>query len=174
MLSPDLYITRVLDIDLDGLAQRGIDTLLIDLDNTLLPRDTNVVPDELKAWAADVKRRGMRACLVSNNWHERVHNVAHELDIDLVAKAVKPLPFAFRRALRVCGSTRKRAAIIGDQLFTDVLGGKLLGIYTVMVLPLAATDLPHTLMLRHAEKLFLGDRKPVLGMRDASREEGVS
>ncbi len=174
MLSPDLYITRVLDIDLDTLVARGIDTLLIDLDNTLLPRDTNVVPPELKAWAADVKRRGMRACLVSNNWHERVHAVASELDIELVAKALKPLPFAFRRALELCDSDRKHAAVVGDQLFTDVLGGKLLGMYTVMVLPLAATDLPHTLALRHVEKMFLGNRKPVLGKKEASREEEVS
>ena len=100
--------------------------------------------------------------------------MARELDCDLVAKALKPLPFAFRKALKMCGSTRKRAAVIGDQLFTDVLGGKLLGMYTVMVLPLAATDLPHTLMLRHVEKLFLGDRKPVLGKKEASREEEAS
>jgi HAD superfamily phosphatase (TIGR01668 family) len=161
LLSPDLYITRVLDIDLDMLADRGIDALLIDLDNTLLPRDTNEVPEELKAWAADVKRHGMRVCLVSNNWHERVTRVAGELQFDLVSKALKPLPFAFLKALRICGSTRKKAAVIGDQLFTDILGGRMLGIYAVMVLPLSATDLPHTLALRHVEKLFLGDRKPV-------------
>jgi HAD superfamily phosphatase (TIGR01668 family) len=161
MLSPDLYITRVLGIDLDALADRGIDTLLMDLDNTLLPRDTNEVPEELKLWAADVKRHGMRVCLVSNNWHERVTRVAGELGFDLVSKAMKPLPFAFSKALRLCGSTRKHAAVIGDQLFTDILGGKLLGMYTVMVLPLSATDLPHTLALRHLEKLLLGDRQPV-------------
>ncbi len=161
MLSPDLYITRVLDMDLDALRAEGIDTLLVDLDNTLLPRDTNVVPDELKLWSAEVKRRGMKVCLVSNNWHERVTLVACELDCLLVSKAVKPMPFAFLRALKLCGSKRKTAAVVGDQLFTDVLGGKLLGMRTVLVSPLSATDLPHTLMLRRLERLVLGSRQPI-------------
>ncbi len=168
MLSPDLYVTRVQEIDLDALAAEGVDTLLIDLDNTLLPRDTNVVPAELKAWAAGVKARGMRVCLVSNNWHERVTKVAGELDCDLVSKAVKPLPFAFLRALDRCGSRRRGAAVIGDQLFTDVLGGKLLGMRTVLVLPLSETDLPHTLMLRRVERLLLRGRQPTDGMKVAS------
>jgi hypothetical protein len=161
VLSPDIYITRVLDIDLDALEADGVDTLLVDLDNTLLPRDTNVVPDDLKAWAAGVREHHMRVCLVSNNWHERVHHVASELGFDLVSKAVKPLPFAFLKALKKCGSTRAKAAVIGDQLFTDVLGGKLLGMKTVLVVPLSQTDLPHTLLLRRLERLVLGSRQPV-------------
>lgn len=161
MLSPDLYHRSVLDIDLDALSARGIDTLLVDLDNTLLPRDTSVVPDELREWAARLADRGFRVCLVSNNWHERVHAVASELGADLVAKALKPLPFAFLRGLRRVGSDRSRAAVIGDQVFTDVLGGKLLGMLTVLVVPLSESDLPHTLVLRRIERLLLADREPV-------------
>lgn len=161
MLSPDYYLTSVHGLDLDELAGRGIDTLLVDLDNTLLPRDTNVVPDELRAWAADLSRRGFKVCLVSNNWHQRVSTVAAELGFDLVDKAVKPLPFAFLRALKKVGSTRRRAAVVGDQLFTDVLGGKLLGMTTVMVAPLSETDLPHTLLLRRLERVALAGRKPL-------------
>ncbi len=168
MLSPDLYITRVLDLDFDALTAEGVDTLLVDLDNTLLPRDTNVVPPELKQWSRDAREHGMTLCLVSNNWHERVHSVARELDCLLVAKAVKPLPFAFLRALKLCGSSRKSAVVIGDQLFTDVLGGKLLGMRTALVEPLSATDLPHTLALRRLERLFLRDRQPVGSNRTSS------
>ena len=77
-----------------------------------------------------------------------------------MAKAVKPLPFAFLRALKLVASTRRRSAIVGDQLFTDVLGGKLLGIMTIMVLPLSASDLPHTLLLRRVERVLLAGRQP--------------
>jgi HAD superfamily phosphatase (TIGR01668 family) len=171
MLSPDLYIRRVLDLDLDMLADQGIDTLLLDLDNTLLPRDTNVVPDEVKEWAARIKSNGVSVCLVSNNWHERVTHVADELGFDLVSKAVKPLPFAFLRGLKKCGSSRSAAAVVGDQLFTDVLGGKLLGMRTVLVLPLSASDLPHTLMLRRLERVVLGARQPVDRTEKPSGEE---
>lgn len=160
MLTPTLYLRSVLDIDLDDLKARGVDTLLMDLDNTLLPRDSSIVPGEIVAWSATLAEKGFTVCLVSNNWHERVKEVAEELGFSLVAKAVKPLPFAFLRALRVVGSTRRRSAIVGDQMFTDVLGGKLLGITTILVLPLSHSDLPHTLFLRRIEKLLLAGRQP--------------
>lgn len=160
MLIPDQYLTSVCDIDLDALSAQGVDTLLMDLDNTLLPRDSSIIPDEIIEWAASLPGKGFRVCLVSNNWHTRVHEVAEELGFQLVAKAVKPLPFAFWRALRLMGVGRKQCAVVGDQMFTDVLGGKLVGIKTIMVLPLSASDLPHTLLLRHVEKVFLGGRQP--------------
>jgi HAD superfamily phosphatase (TIGR01668 family) len=160
LFAPDLYVRSVHAIDLDVLASKGVRALLLDLDNTLLPRDTNVVPDELKAWAVDLRDRGFSVCLVSNNWHERVRRVADELGFDLVDRAVKPLPFAFLAALRRAGATAREAAVIGDQVFTDILGGKLLGIRTVLVEPLSSTDLPHTLLLRRLEALVLKGRTP--------------
>ncbi len=160
-LEPDLYHTGVHSIDLDALQAIGIDTLLVDLDNTLLPRDTNEVPEDLRVWAIGLRTRGFRVCLVSNNWHERVKAVADELGFELVAKAVKPLPFAFLAALRKLGSSRDRAAVVGDQLFTDVLGGKGLGMKTVLVVPLTQSDLPHTLVLRKLEGLVLAGRRPL-------------
>jgi len=159
--SPDDYLVDVHAIDLAALKDAGIDTVLIDLDNTLLPRDTNVVPSELSEWARELTDRGFKVCLVSNNWHERVKSVADELGFELVSKAVKPLPFAFLRALSKVGSQRKRAVMVGDQLFTDVLGGRLLGMRTVLVTPLSQTDLPHTLLLRRLERLVLAGRTPL-------------
>jgi uncharacterized protein len=161
MFSPDYYLRSVSDIDLDALRARGIDTLLVDLDNTLLPRDTSEVPEAARTWVRSLSAEGFTVCLVSNNWHGRVSEVADELGIDLVAKAVKPLPFAFLRALRRVGSKRSRAVVVGDQMFTDVMGGKLLGMATVMVLPLSESDLPHTLALRRIERVLLAGRQPL-------------
>lgn len=159
-LMPDYYYSSVHAVDLDELAAAGVRVLLLDLDNTLLPRDTNVVPDELKAWAGTLRARGFRVCLVSNNWHERVHHVASELGFELVDKAVKPLPFAFTRALARTHGRANETAVIGDQLFTDILGGRIMGMRTVLVAPLSATDLPHTLLLRRLEALVLKGRVP--------------
>lgn len=161
LLRPDDYVVDVHAIDLDALRASAIDTLLIDLDNTLLPRDTNVVPQSLRDWAGDLAAGGFRVCLVSNNWHERVKTVADELGFDLVSKAVKPLPFAFLRALGKVDSQRQRAAVVGDQLFTDVLGGGLLGMHTILVTPLSNSDLPHTLLLRRLERMVLAGRTPL-------------
>jgi HAD superfamily phosphatase (TIGR01668 family) len=159
-LGPDVYVSSVQAIDLDALWRDGVRVLLLDLDNTLLPRDTNVVPDSSRTWVAEVVSRGFRVGLVSNNWHQRVHRIADELGLDLVDRAIKPLPFAFLKALSRAGARRSETAIVGDQLFTDILGGKLLGMRTVLVSPLSATDLPHTLLLRHAEAIVLKGRVP--------------
>jgi len=161
VLSPDHYYRDVYAMDLDALRFAGIDTLLVDLDNTLLPRNSADIPDATREWAATVTGRGFKVCLVSNNWHDRVVGVARELGFDLVAKAVKPLPFAFLRALSRANSTRAKAAVVGDQMFTDILGGKMLGITTVLVTPLTGSDLPHTLLLRRIERALLAGRQPL-------------
>ncbi len=150
LLRPDRYVTSVLAIEPESLVSAGIAGLILDLDNTLLPRDTSIVPDAFAAWLAETTAR-LDVCFVSNNWHERVHEVAGELGVPIVARAIKPLPFAFIRALRVLGLKRRQVAVVGDQLFTDVLGGNLIGATTVLVQPLSQTDLPHTLLLRKVE-----------------------
>jgi len=156
LFRPDEYLTDVLAIDLERLRREGIEALIMDLDNTLLPRDTSIVPPAMDAWVRALPNAGLRVCFVSNNFHERVVEVAAELGLPLVAKAVKPLPFAFLRAFKVVGVSRRHCAVVGDQYFTDILGGKLLGCRTIMVLPLSASDLPHTLLLRRVERLIMG------------------
>jgi HAD superfamily phosphatase (TIGR01668 family) len=159
-LQPDLYYDSIASVDLDALASRGVIALLVDLDNTLLPRDTSEFPPSSLAFAARVRDAGMTACLVSNNWHERVHSAACELGFDLVPRALKPLPFAFLAGLRRLGATRSQTAVIGDQVFTDIVGGNALGMLTVLVRPLSSSDLPHTLLLRTLEARVLGGRTP--------------
>lgn len=161
MLSPDYYYRSVQDIDFGELRQRGVTTLLVDLDNTLLPRNSEAVTDSACEWARAAEREGMRVCVVSNNWHGRVRDVAAQLGVPIVAKALKPFPAAFRRALTVTGASRDQVAVVGDQIFTDILGGKLFGAVTILVTPLSTSDLPHTKLLRHLEHMLLADRRPL-------------
>jgi HAD superfamily phosphatase (TIGR01668 family) len=161
LLKPDLYYSAVGEVDLAALASSGVRWLLVDLDNTLLPRDTGELPPSAFEFADRVHEAGMDACLVSNNWHGRVSAVAAELGFDYVSKALKPLPFAFLTALDRMGGERHRAAVIGDQIFTDILGGNLLEMRTVLVSPLSRSDLPHTLLLRKLEARVLSKRAPI-------------
>jgi HAD superfamily phosphatase (TIGR01668 family) len=160
LLTPDRYYTNVEAIDLEDLRRLGVEGQLLDMDNTILPRDTSELRQELRDWATRTAEDGFRLCLVSNNWHGHVSAVAEQLGIPLVARAVKPLPFAFLRGMRLLGVDARRAAVIGDQLFTDVLGGNLVGATTVLVDPLSRSDLPHTLLLRLIEARIMADRKP--------------
>ena len=161
MLAPDLYYSSVTAIDLAMLTEAGVRHLLMDLDNTLMPRDRSDVPAEVRQWIAALPGFGMDACLVSNNWHAHVQGVADMIGMPIVAKALKPFPSAFRKGLSVVGGTPDTTAVIGDQVFTDILGGNLLGMTTVLVRPQSSSDLPHTLLLRRAERLVLAGREPL-------------
>jgi HAD superfamily phosphatase (TIGR01668 family) len=160
LLSPDEFYTTVLAIDMVELREQGVRALLVDLDNTLLSRDSRELGDDVRAWVARARADGFSLCVVSNNWHGFVHAVVSDLGIELVARALKPLPFGFRRGMRLLGATPATTAVIGDQVFTDVLGGNLAGATTVLVEPLSRTDLPHTLLLRLIEGRVLADREP--------------
>ncbi len=160
-LTPDLFYTSVSAVELESLADRGIRGLLIDLDNTLLARDSPDLQESAFDFVRRVRSAGMTACLVSNNWHGRVHAAARQLGFGLVPRALKPLPFAFARGCRLLGVDRTEAAVIGDQLFTDILGGNAAGLTTVLVLPLSSADLPHTLLLRRIEARVLRARMPI-------------
>lgn len=160
-LKPDRYFSRISRIDIErDLIGRGFTHVLMDVDNTILTRDTHEVPRDVAVWLGRARTAGLSFCLVSNNWHEGVYRLAEELELPIVAKAVKPLPPAFLMALRKIGARRASTVVIGDQLVTDVLGAHALGMTAYLLQPLVEQDLPHTLMLRHFERLVMRDRKP--------------
>jgi HAD superfamily phosphatase (TIGR01668 family) len=159
-LRPDEYLSSVLMIDAQGLVDKGVTTLLLDIDNTLVPRDSGLLSDEACAWVESLKAAGLRLCLVSNNWHKSVFRHSERLGLPVVYKAMKPAPFAFLRGLRKAQGLRRSAAVVGDQLLTDVLGARLLGMSAILVRPLAKADLRHTLLLRRVESLFMRGMTP--------------
>lgn len=160
MLRPDNYLTDVRSLDPGELVAAGVRALLVDIDNTLLPRGTDSVPPEYVAWLGRAAAAGLGVCFVSNSWRAIVRQRAAELGYPLVAKALKPLPFGFRAGARLLGVRIEECAVVGDQIFTDILGGNLAGSRTVLVLPLSLVDLPHTLLLRRVERLIMAGRAP--------------
>lgn len=157
---PNYYVNSVFDIDLEFLKNEGINNILLDLDNTILPRDRDEIPEEIQAWVLNLKAQGFKICLVSNNWQSRILEVAGHLGLEIVTKAVKPLPPAFLLGLRRLGARPRNTVMIGDQLFTDVAGAAFLGMMTIMVMPLTEKDLKHTLFLRNFERVLMRGRKP--------------
>lgn len=155
---PDRFLTRVTALDpASDIAQAGFSHVFLDLDNTLLTRDTHEVPADIRAWLDGLREAGVAACILTNNWHHGAHEWAQRLGLPIVSHAIKPLPFAYFAAMRKVGARRKTTLCIGDQLITDVWGGHVLGMKVAMVKPLVEADLKHTLMLRHVEKLFMRD-----------------
>lgn len=156
LIRADRYVASVDRIDVDELCDEGVRCVLVDRDNTLVPRDTKVVPPEVRDWLGQLKEVGISVCMVSNNFHtESVCASADELGCHVVHHALKPAPFSIGRALRMEGVTADQAVLVGDQVFTDVLAGNLAGVRTVLVRPLCKTDLWFAKPARLIERLFL-------------------
>lgn len=151
-LFPDSRFESIYDIDLKALESYGIKALILDLDNTIVARDSSIATEELKQWLTHIKEQGFKACIVSNNWKQRVSGIAKQVDLPLVARAVKPRTVAFTRAMDVLGTSREETAVIGDQIFTDILGGNLTGLRTILVVPLSNSEPMVTKFLRHLER----------------------
>ena len=152
----DLHVDTLPEVSLARLADNGIRGIVVDLDNTVCAYRQPELAPGVAAWIADAKARGFALVLVSNNFSERVGAVGARLGIPVVPNALKPLPFAFLRALRALRTPRSATVVIGDQLFTDVLGAKLLGMRTILTKPLVASDFPLTRVLRFLERTIAG------------------
>jgi len=154
-LKPDFFINSIYDIDAHWLAYRNIRALIIDVDNTIMARNDGSPGCKLKNWVTHLRDSGIELLMVSNNWTERVRRIADDLNLRLLAPAGKPLGQAFKRAIAVFEAKIEETAILGDQLFTDILGGNRAGILTVIVPPTGEVELIHTRFLRVFEKALL-------------------
>lgn len=143
----------ITDVDVDELAASGVRCVLFDRDNTVVPRDTGVAPADVMDWICRVREAGIALCMVSNNFHsQQVEASAAELGCAVVHHAMKPAPFAVRRALALVGVGASEAVLIGDQVFTDVMAGNLAGVRTILVEPQSTSDLWYTHIFRVFER----------------------
>jgi uncharacterized protein len=160
MLGPDRYAPRLHDVSHEELEAAGIRGLIVDLDNTLVGfRQTELAQEHLD-WVARAHERGFRIVMLSNNFSERVKRLAAQLNVACFPNALKPLPFGFLRAKRCLRMRRHEIAVVGDQLFTDVLGGKICGLYTILTEPIELKDFAVTRFFRFFERWVLrGQRR---------------
>lgn len=156
LLTPDLRLSKVEDITPEFLRSKGFASLLIDVDNTIVSRATKEISGSVHEWIKSLKLAGITCCLLSNNWHKTVWNYADELDVPVVYKAMKPLPVAYIKALATIRAHRASTAVVGDQVFTDILGARLCAIPCILVEPLSTTDLWYTQIFRKLEQKILG------------------
>lgn len=155
ILLPHLRLDRVEQLSPAYLAEQGLAGLLVDHDETLLPADREAPEASVAAWAEELRRAGLPVAILSNGAPDRVRRTAESLGLVATALAGKPWPSAYRRAAATLGVAPAEIAMVGDQLFTDILGARLAGLRTVLVQPRSEGGLPHTRMLRHLERGIL-------------------
>lgn len=161
-LVPDRVYGSVLEIDPHRLAAHGITLLLADLDNTLARYGQRDPDPAVAAWRENLRGAGVALFLLSNSRRpERVRHYAQALDIPVLGHAGKPAPKGYREAMERMGRTPDQTAMVGDQIFTDILGARRAGILALMVEPIELRGNPGRYLRYGVEAPFraLGKRK---------------
>ncbi|MFS0727473.1 YqeG family HAD IIIA-type phosphatase [Paenibacillus sp. 1P07SE] len=139
-LLPNTIVKTVYEIDLNKLKEKGIRGIITDLDNTLVGAKDPIATPELVAWLDVVRDLGFRVVIVSNNNQTRVSRFCDPINIPFIHAARKPANRSFRKALEVLELEVDSVVVIGDQMLTDVLGGRRMGLHTILVTPIAPKD----------------------------------
>lgn len=168
MLLPSHRVRAVFDLSPDLLRAWGVEALMLDLDNTLLAWDESDPPPEVGRWLAVMRHSGIPACLVSNSLSRRSREAASLLGLPIAAGRFKPSADKLRKALLILGTPPERTAMVGDQLFTDILAGNRLGVPTILTSPLSPREPLRIHMVRALERLFLA----ALARWDAAKDAG--
>jgi len=135
IFKPTIWVKNVLRIDRKLLYKAKIKGLILDLDNTLSMDGSPALEMGVEQWLNDMRKLGVKMMIVSNNTTKRVAPLAGQLGIDFIAFGCKPLPFGVAKAARRLKLPKSQIAIVGDQIFTDVMSGNIYGIKTILVEP---------------------------------------
>lgn len=156
LFRPDEQVSGVQEIDLEGLWNLGIRGLILDLDNTVVPWRSSAIPPAVSAWAARARELGFRLVFASNTRrYARLAGVAKALGAGYVRGVSKPRRGGFRAAAAMMGLPVEAVAAIGDQLLTDVLAAKRLGMRAILVKRLDTREFVVTQLNRRLEALIL-------------------
>lgn len=154
-LVADGRVGDIFDLKPETLEARGVKLLLADLDNTLTPYSSEIPTPRVRAWKEGLEKRGITLFVVSNSRKAaRVPNYCDELGIGYVRHSGKPGTRGFLQAMEKGGATPAQTLMVGDQIFTDVLGAKRAGIPVVLVEPIALKGNPGRYLRYAAEWPF--------------------
>ncbi len=154
-LYPDLYLNNIKEITLQLLKENKIKGLILDVDNTLIDYDKNLL-EGTKEWCDNLKQHNIKICILSNtNKVKKVERVAKILDLEYIYFAHKPNKKGFLNAQKLLGLELNEIATVGDQVFTDVLGGNKVGMFTILTKPIDKRDIIITRIKRPFEKIVI-------------------
>lgn len=150
--TPDLILDSFDALTVDLLKEKGIRYLILDVDNTLIPYEEDVPRPAVLAWLEELKAADIAVSFVTNNHRPRLLKFNEELKYPAFANSCKPFRRNMKKAMRAMGADREHTANMGDQIFTDTLAGRFLGIYTVLVPPIKDKRDPFTRFKRLLER----------------------
>lgn len=159
---PKAYFNNVREIKIDFLQKNKIKALILDVDNTLIDYDKNLSRETIK-WANELEGQGVKLYILSNsNKKQKVKKVAEELGIEYEYFAKKPLKFGFKKVQEKLQEKPEHIAVVGDQIFTDVIGGNRCNMFTILVDPIAEKDIWITRLKRPIENAIKNKYKQTI------------
>ena len=148
---PSIIVESVTDLTPEMLSERGIELLMLDFDNTIVPYTTNIPEPLMEQWLYDMKQSDIKLCIVSNSKNQRVRIFCKNYGLDCITHAKKPFPKGIRECLAKYGMPESKCALAGDQIFTDVMGARGCGVMSILVTAIDNHNI--WLKLRHVAEL---------------------
>lgn len=135
-LVPDYYFDTFDLCTADFLRSIGVKGIILDVDNTLEPYENALPTERVLAWLDSLKMAGISAAIVSNNNGERINLFNRDIGLPAYYKAAKPFKKNLVLAMSVMGTDKGNTAMMGDQIFTDVLAARNAGVRAILVPPI--------------------------------------
>lgn len=156
MFKPNYILNSVTDITPEFLKDNNIDALLLDVDNTLsVAHGNKALKNGVPEWLSLMRENDVPMMILSNAKTKRAKLFADSVALDVIGMSAKPLPLGYIKAVRKLRLKRKNVAMVGDQIFTDVLGGKISGVKTVFVTDITPEDTNFFKIKRYFEQIML-------------------
>lgn len=132
-LLPTYRVDTVTDLSPQLLREKGIDLLMLDFDNTIVPYTTNEATQKMAVWLRELTASNILVCVVSNSKRDRVKIFCKAYGLDCITHAKKPFSKGIKACLNKYGLPPERCALAGDQIYTDVLGANCTGVKSILV-----------------------------------------
>lgn len=166
IFKPTAMKRQAMELTPEFLEKLSIKALLLDVDNTIASYTSHEPVPGAVEWVKSMVDAGFRVIIVSNNYKKRVQPFARKFGLDCISFAIKPLPFGYLKASRQLKVRCGECAIVGDQIFTDVIGANLCGMKSVLLTPIEPEEGVTFQVRRYFEK---GLRKKYLERKDVVR-----
>ena len=132
-LLPKILTDALTDLTPELLRKHEIRLLMLDFDNTIVPYTTDVPTEKMERWLREMNESDIQVCIVSNSKRDRVPRFCTARKLDCITHASKPFPKGIRQCLEKYGIPASQAALVGDQIYTDTLGGNCAGVTSVLL-----------------------------------------
>ena len=130
---PCIITDKITDLTAEYFQSLGVELLMMDFDNTIVPYTTDVPTDEVRQWLEYMKNSDIRLCVVSNSRKDRVKGFCKQYGIDCITHAKKPFSRGIRACLQRYQVPASACALVGDQIYTDTLGANCCGVRSILV-----------------------------------------